>query len=62
MVEPRGILPRLLVQAFVPQGPIALGMDETLARRWGKKVRTKGVYRYLRCALDTTHGPDASSA
>ena len=36
---------RLLVQAFVPEGPLVLGIDETLERRWGKKIRAKGVYR-----------------
>ena len=32
---------------------LVLGIDETLERRWGKKIRAKGVYRYLRCALAT---------
>jgi hypothetical protein len=26
----------LLVEVFVPEGPLALGIDETLERRWGK--------------------------
>jgi DDE superfamily endonuclease len=42
------ILLGLLVEAFVPQGPLILGIDETLERRWGKKisakVSAKGVY------------------
>jgi hypothetical protein len=35
----------LLVEAFVPDGPLVLGIDETLERRWGPKIRAKGVYR-----------------
>ena len=35
----------LLVKAFVPQGPLVFGIDETLERRWGKKIAAKGVYR-----------------
>ena len=39
------ILLGLLVEAFVGQGPLILGIDETLERRWGKKISAKGVYR-----------------
>jgi hypothetical protein len=39
------ILLGLLVEAFVPEGPLILGIDEPLERRWGKKIRAKGVYR-----------------
>jgi hypothetical protein len=35
----------LLVEAFVGDGPLILGIDETLERRWGKKIAAKGVYR-----------------
>jgi hypothetical protein len=41
-------LVRLLVEAFVPDGPLVLGIDETLERRRGKKIRARGIYRYLR--------------
>jgi hypothetical protein len=45
------ILLGLLVEAFVPEGdPLVVGIDETLERRYGKKIATRGVYRYLRCA------------
>jgi hypothetical protein len=38
----------LLVEAFVPEGgPLVVGIDETLERRWGKRIAAKGVYRYL---------------
>jgi hypothetical protein len=35
----------LLVEAFVPDGPLVVGIDETLERRRGKKIRAKGIYR-----------------
>jgi DDE superfamily endonuclease len=43
--EASRILLGLLVEAFVGEGPLILGIDETLERRWGKKISTKGVYR-----------------
>jgi hypothetical protein len=39
------ILLGLLVEAFVGEGPLILGIDETLERRYGKKISAKGVYR-----------------
>jgi hypothetical protein len=39
------VLLRLLVEAFVPDGPLVLGIDETLERRRGKKIRARGIYR-----------------
>ena len=33
------------MEAFVPQGPLVFGIDETLERRYGKKISAKGVYR-----------------
>ena len=39
------ILLGLLVEAFVPEGPLVVGIDETLERRWGKKISAKGIYR-----------------
>jgi DDE superfamily endonuclease len=35
----------LLVQRFVPQGPLVLGMDDTIERRRGKRISAKGIYR-----------------
>jgi hypothetical protein len=35
----------LLVEAFVPDGPLVVGVDETLERRQGKKIAAKGIYR-----------------
>jgi hypothetical protein len=35
----------LLVEALVPDGPLVVGVDETLERRKGPKIRAKGIYR-----------------
>ena len=46
------VLLGLLVEMFVPEGdPLIVGIDETLERRYGRKISARGVYRYLRCAL-----------
>jgi hypothetical protein len=34
----------LLVEAFAPDGPLILGIDETLERRRGAKIAAKGIY------------------
>jgi hypothetical protein len=40
------VLLGLLVEAFVPEGdPLVVGIDETVERRYGKKICAKGVYR-----------------
>src|SRR5215217_6339377 len=40
------VLLGLLVEAFVPQGdPLVVGIDETLERRYGKKISARGIYR-----------------
>ena len=39
------VLLGLLVAAFVPTGPIILGVDDTLERRWGKRIKARGIYR-----------------
>jgi hypothetical protein len=43
--EASRVLLGLLVRTFVPSGPLVIGVDETLERRWGKKIAAKGVYR-----------------
>lgn len=35
----------LLVDTFVPEGPILIGGDETLERRRGDKIKKKGIYK-----------------
>jgi hypothetical protein len=42
--EASRVLLGLLVEAFVPEGPLVLGIDETLERRRGKKISAKGIY------------------
>lgn len=39
------VLLRLLVQRFVPEGPVVLGIDEHLERRKGPQIHAKGIYR-----------------
>jgi hypothetical protein len=43
--EASRVLLGLLVEAFVAEGLLVLGVDETLERRRGKKISAKGVYR-----------------
>ena len=35
----------VLLDSFVPEGPIVLGLDDTIERRRGAKIRAKGIYR-----------------
>jgi hypothetical protein len=39
------VLLSLLVAAFVPTGPLLVGIDETIERRRGKRIAAKGIYR-----------------
>src|SRR5205814_1085385 len=39
------VLLGLLVAAFAPDGPVVLGVDETIERRWGAKIAARGLYR-----------------
>jgi hypothetical protein len=34
-----------LIDAFVPEGPVILALDDTLERRRGAKIKAKGIYR-----------------
>jgi len=43
--EASRVLLELLVEAFVAEGPLVVGVDETLERRQGKKISAKGIYR-----------------
>jgi DDE superfamily endonuclease len=44
--EASRVLLGLLVEMFMPKGdPLVVGIDETLERRYGKKIAAKGVYR-----------------
>src|SRR5712691_714787 len=36
----------LLVNVFVPAGaPVVIGLDDTIERRWGPRIRARGIYR-----------------
>lgn len=39
------ILLGLLVQRFAPRGRLLFGLDDTIERRWGPKIRARGIYR-----------------
>ena len=43
--EASRILLGLLLNAFDTGGVLVFGIDETLERRWGKKIKAKGIYR-----------------
>ena len=38
-------LPHLLLGALAPEGPVVIGVDETIERRWGAKIGARGLYR-----------------
>jgi DDE superfamily endonuclease len=35
----------LLVATFLPTGPVIIGLDDTLERRWGARIKARGIYR-----------------
>src|SRR5436190_9509700 len=35
----------MVVGTFVPVGPVVVGIDDTLERRRGAKIKAKGIYR-----------------
>jgi hypothetical protein len=39
------LLLELLIQAFACQGPLVMGLDDTIERRWGRKIAARGIYR-----------------
>jgi len=40
-----GTLLLLLIQTFVPTGPLLIGGDDTIERRWGLQIAARGIYR-----------------
>lgn len=34
-----------LLRAFAPEGPLVFGLDDTIERRWGQKIKARGSYR-----------------
>lgn len=47
--EASHVLLGVLVRPLVPNGPQVIGVDETLERRWGKKIAARGIFLPL-CA------------
>ena len=46
--DPRAVARRLLlllVERLVPDGPVVIGMDDTIERRWGRRIAARGIYR-----------------
>src|SRR5882724_3796469 len=39
------LLLQLLIAQFVPSGPVVIGIDDTIERRRGSKIKAKGIYR-----------------
>ncbi|HZE16723.1 MAG TPA: transposase, partial [Mycobacterium sp.] len=40
----RQLLLHLLGQ-LLPSGPVVIGIDDTIERRWGAKIKARGIYR-----------------
>ena len=46
--DPHAVARRLLrplVERLVPDGPAVIGMDDTIERRWGRRIAARGIYR-----------------
>jgi len=46
--SPRAVAKQLLgivVEHLVPDGPVVIGMDDTIERRWGRRIAARGIYR-----------------
>ena len=40
-----GKLLTMIVDVFLPKGPVIVGMDDTIERRWGPRISARGIYR-----------------
>ncbi len=46
--DARGLAQRLLLHildCLLPAGPVVIGVDDTIERRWGAKIKARGIYR-----------------
>jgi hypothetical protein len=46
--SPRAVARQLLaivVERLVPDGPVVIGMDDTIESRWGRRITARGIYR-----------------
>jgi hypothetical protein len=56
----RKVLLQLLITTFLPHdAPVEIVVDETLERRWGRKINKKGHWRD---AVASSHGKNVASA
>src|SRR5512134_4067146 len=39
------VLLALPVAAFASTGPVVIGLDDTIERRWGGRIKARGIYR-----------------
>jgi hypothetical protein len=39
------ILFLMLIDRFAASGPVVIGLDDTIERRWGAKIKARGIYR-----------------
>jgi hypothetical protein len=39
------VLLRQVIDAFLPAGEVVIGVDDTIERRWGIKIKARGLYR-----------------
>ncbi len=35
----------MILDGFLPVGPVVIGIDDTIERRWGHKIAARGIYR-----------------
>jgi hypothetical protein len=40
-----GTLLAMILGRFLPEGPVVIGVDDTIERRWGAKIAARGIYR-----------------
>ena len=34
-----------ILDRLLPEGPVIIGIDDTIERRWGAKIKARGIYR-----------------
>src|ERR1700710_2126793 len=55
--DARDVARRLLLHllaVLLPSGEVVIGIDDTIERRWGGKIKARGIYRD---AVRSSHGP-----
>ena len=44
-LAPSRVVLGLLVKSFARQGPLVMGLEDTIERRWGRKIAARGIYQ-----------------